>query len=245
MKTSVFTHLLRTALLWYEKAPVLISGIIWKESRILAITFREAFQPKVCWVATNGLWGRKSECQWPTQFLDTSIAIQHNDPEVKPDPEVKSHAVSLGAPIVSPATSLSDRLERFSSWYRLKKTVAWIFRFRNNLMAIKNKRKGGQLNINQKQLPFVTLDEMENAGKAILKNVQRAAFPEEFSRFESGNWECVKRNSPLFKLDPLVRDGLLRVGGRLTRAHISSDAKRQIIIPRLCLLYTSPSPRDA
>ena len=106
---------------------------------------------------------------------------------MKPDPEVKSHAVSLGAPIVSPATSLSDRFERFSSWYRLKKTVAWIFRFRNNLMAIKNKSKGGQLNINQKQLPFVTLDEMENAGKAILKNVQRAAFPEEFSRLESGN----------------------------------------------------------
>ena len=99
-------------------------------------------------------------------------------------------------------------------------------------MAIQNKRKGGQLNTNQKQLPFITLDEMENAEKAILKNVQRAAFPEEFSRLESGGRECVKRNSPLFKLDPLVRDGLLRVGGRLTRAHISSDAKHQIIIPK-------------
>ena len=177
------------------------------------------------------LW--KSECQWPTQSLDTSIVIQHNDPEVKPDVEVKSHAISLGAPIASPTASLSDRFEKFSSWYRLKKTVARIFRFRNNLlMAIQNKRKGGQLNTNQKQLPLITLDEMENAEKAILKNVQRAAFPEEFSRLESGNRECVKRNSPLFKLDPLVRDGLLRVGGRLTRAHISSDAKHQIIIPK-------------
>ena len=177
------------------------------------------------------LW--KSECQWPTQSLDTSIVIQHNDPEVKPDVEVKSYAISLGAPIASPTASLSDRFEKFSSWYRLKKTVARIFRFRNNLlMAIQNKRKGGQLNTNQKQLPFITLDEMENAEKAILKNVQRAAFPEEFSRLESGNRECVKRNSPLFKLDPLVRDGLLRVGGRLTRAHISSDAKHQIIIPK-------------
>ena len=56
------------------------------------------------------LW--KSECQWPTQSLDTSIAIQHNDPKVKPAPEVKSHAISLGAPIVSPTASLSDRFER-------------------------------------------------------------------------------------------------------------------------------------
>ena len=76
------------------------------------------------------LW--KSECQWPTQSLDTSNAIQHNDPEVKPDPKVNSHAISLGAPIVSPTVSLSDRFDRFSSWYRLKKTVARIFRFRNN-----------------------------------------------------------------------------------------------------------------
>ena len=142
------------------------------------------------------LW--KSECQWPTQSLDTSIAIQDNDPEVKPDPGVKSHAISLGAPIASSTASLSDRFERFSSWYRLKKTVAWIFRFRNNLlMAIKNKRKGGQLNTNQKQLPFITLDEMENAEKAISKNVQRAAVEDEFGRLESGNRECVKRNSPL------------------------------------------------
>ena len=141
------------------------------------------------------LW--KSECQWPTQSLDTSIVIQPNDPAVKPDPEVKSHATSLGAPIASPTASLSDL--RFSSWYRLKKTVAWIFRFRNNLlMAIQNKRKGGQLNTNQKQLPFITLDEMGNAEKAILKNFQRAASPEEFSRLESGNRECVGRNSPLF-----------------------------------------------
>ncbi|XP_068723781.1 uncharacterized protein [Montipora capricornis] len=99
-------------------------------------------------------------------------------------------------------------------------------------MAIQNKRKGGQLNTNQKQLPFITLDEMENAEKAILKNVQRAAFPEEFSRLKSGNDECVKRRSPLFKLDPVVRDGLLHVGGRLARACISSDAKHQIIMPK-------------
>ena len=78
-------------------------------------------------------------------------------------------------------------------------------------MAIKNKKKGGQLNTNQKQLLFITLDEMENAEKAILKSIQRVAFPEECSRLESRNGECVKRNSPLFKLDPLVRDGLLRV----------------------------------
>ena len=56
------------------------------------------------------------ECQWPTQSRDTSIAIQHEEPEVKPDPEVKSHAISLGAPIVSPAASLPDCFKRFSSW---------------------------------------------------------------------------------------------------------------------------------
>ncbi|KAK2561772.1 hypothetical protein P5673_015157 [Acropora cervicornis] len=47
-----------------------------------------------------------------------------------------------------------------------------------------------------------------------------------------GNGECVRHSSPLFKLNPLVRDGLLHVGGRLTHTPISSDAKHQIIIPK-------------
>ena len=99
-------------------------------------------------------------------------------------------------------------------------------------MVIKGKREGGPLNINQKQLPFITLDEMENAEKAILKNVQRAAIPEEFSWLESGNDERVKHSSPLIKLDPFVRDRLLRVGRRLARTCISLDAKHQIIMPK-------------
>ena len=91
------------------------------------------------------LW--KSECQWPAQFLDVSIAIQHNDPEVKPDPDVKSHAISLGAPIVSPAASLSNRFERFSRWYRLKKTVAWIFRSVSEIISLRqSKAKGKAVN---------------------------------------------------------------------------------------------------
>ena len=70
-------------------------------------------------------------------------------------------------------------------------------------------------------------------GKAVFKNVQQEAFPEEFDELSklSGS-RRVKHSSCLFKPDPILKDGLLRVGGRLSRARISCDAKHQKILPK-------------
>ena len=57
-----------------------------------------------------------------------------------------------------------------------------------------------------------------------MKNVQSQAFPEEFSRPDSGK-------GPLAKLKPFVSNGVLRVGGRLDRAHLHYDAKHPVILP--------------
>ena len=52
----------------------------------------------------------------------------------------------------------------------------------------------------------------------------------ELGKLRSG--KGVKRSSPLFRLDPILKDGLLCVGGRLARACIPPDAKHQIILPK-------------
>ena len=44
--------------------------------------------------------------------------------------------------------------------------------------------------------------------------------------------KSVKKSSPLLKLDPILVDGLLRVGGRLNRAPINPDAKNPVILPK-------------
>lgn len=136
--------------------------------------------------------------------------------------------------MVSPTKALSDCFQRFSSWYRLKKCFAWILRYRNNLLsAAKDRKGGGQPKIVKGKPSLITITEMENAEKAILKNVQQAAFSDELRVLRKSNGcRCVKRSSCLFKLDPFLEGGLLRVGGRLFRACIPWDAKHQIILPK-------------
>ena len=42
----------------------------------------------------------------------------------------------------------------------------------------------------------------------------------------------IKKSSPLSKLDPILQDGLLRVGGRLRHAVIPEHLKHPVILPK-------------
>nr|XP_058961489.1 uncharacterized protein LOC131788420 [Pocillopora verrucosa] len=77
---------------------------------------------------------------------------------------------------------------------------------------------------------LVTNAELEEAGKEIIKFEQNRTFAEELEAVKGG--KCVKGSSALARLDPILTDGLLRVGGRLSRATLSDDSKHQIIIPK-------------
>ena len=59
---------------------------------------------------------------------------------------------------------------------------------------------------------------------------QSRTFAEERRAIEKG--DCVKKSSVLAKLDPILVNGLLRVGGRLSRAPLHDDSKHQIIIAK-------------
>ena len=143
--------------------------------------------------------------------------ISEEDPEVKK--EVKVCVSSLN----KQSSSLSDYFQKCSSWLRLKKIVAWLLRYRENLL---NARKINKSNLEVSE--YITLEEMGRAETEILKHVQRKAFPKEFSHPE----KPVKKSSRLYKLNPLVVDGLLCVGGPLLRSSLHSESKNQIILPK-------------
>ena len=42
----------------------------------------------------------------------------------------------------------------------------------------------------------------------------------------------VPKSSRIYRLDPMLKDGLIRIGGRLSRAALSDDMKYPIILPR-------------
>ena len=61
----------------------------------------------------------------------------------------------------------------------------------------------------------LSVENLARAEKALLACVQQHHFPEELSALEKGK-TSVKKGSRLYKLDPILDDGVLRVGGRLT-----------------------------
>ena len=83
--------------------------------------------------------------------------------------------------------------------------------------------------------PPITVEEMKTAELEILKCVQQHHFPEEFhslTQSASNGMPHVKKNSCLRRLDPILINGLLRVGGRLDLASEPFDSKHQITLPK-------------
>ncbi|XP_068671120.1 uncharacterized protein [Montipora foliosa] len=153
---------------------------------------------------------------WPAQD-ELFGEIATNDPEMKV--EVRAGVSSLS----TPKSPLLQYTSRCSSWSLLVKVVAWLFRYRNNLLKASkgDKPRNGSFML-------ITVEEIQRAEGEILKHVQRQSFPEETANPK----KQVKKSSRLYKLDPIFVNGLLRMGGRLCNSTLSSESKNQIILPK-------------
>lgn len=179
------------------------------------------------------LW-RPSEV-WPKR-PDGLGEVLSNDPEVKKEVITCISVKDEGVRIVD------SIIEHFSSWARLKKFFAWMLRFRQNLLVAYRKRSNGNSANDHRQSTIkpITVTELKIAERELLKHVQETNFPEELASCrgaivpasKSTRGARVKKTSSIFTLDPVLIDGLLRVGGRLRRASIPEDAKHQVIIPK-------------
>ena len=156
------------------------------------------------------LW--EDESQWPV-LPQGSPDLLTDDQEVKK--EAKSCAVTTDS-----KNLLEEMFKRYSCWFRLKKAVAWLIRFSKWLRKGKPKLTTG-----------LTVDELQDAEKGIVRYVQRRNYPNEFAALESG--KEVSRKSSIFKLEPFKDDdGMLRVQGRLQSAPISDAARQPLILPK-------------
>lgn len=73
-------------------------------------------------------------------------------------------------------------------------------------------------------------EHVTRAKAVIIRSVQREAFSEELKCLDQG--KRIAKLSPLRKLDPWVDpNGLLKIGGRLSRSQWSQDESKPIIIP--------------
>lgn len=150
-------------------------------------------------------------------LTDSSQGQIHEVPFDLINPE---HDTELRPEVVSCATYLSKsmlgaaRFERFSSWSRLLKAIA-------RLLHIATSFKGA---------PESAEEQLQQAKTIIIRAVQSEVYADDIRHMEHG--ESVPKQSPLSKLNPIMdTHTILRVGGQLAKAHLTTDETHPILIP--------------
>ena len=182
-------------------------------------TLIELSQLKVWWEGPTFLSDDKSN--WPQ--LETVDKPDSYARELK-----RKHnniPLSSNATLINVEESVAEswRLypNRFSSWRRLTRVVAWVLRFINNCKQ-ENKLKQVELSI----------EEISDAENYIIKEMQRKEFKEEYSSLVKK--KELPTHSKLLGLCPkLDSEGVIRSDGRLTYAEfLPYDVRYPIILPR-------------
>lgn len=119
-------------------------------------------------------------------------------------------------------TFIDNLVHRYSNWYKLKRAVAWLIRFKKWIM---NRRTGLKLNEN------LSVEEIKLALLEIMKHIQKSVFSHEIDTLQ--RCQTLKKTSVLQKLEPSLDEcGVLCVVEHLENAPISKGFKHQIILPR-------------
>ena len=208
-------------------------------------------------IASRGATAREihSESKWfngPDFLWERELPDRIDVPsEVNPDdPEIKQSQCFTTKTEPVQFSSVIDRLQYFSDWYRAKRAVAVCLRFIDQLRQ-KLIKKPSQVEISQNKCPskfqHATVSELQRAETMIVKCVQMHHFSHdikclkfnEIIEVPSSRKELIARHkvlngkSQLHKLDPFLdQNGLLRVGGRLQNAELSDLVKHPVVLPR-------------
>ena len=204
----------------------------------------DAFLKDATWVS-GPRFLLQPENEWPVN-PENVHRLPADDPEVKKEATVNTVQAS------EEADAVTRMIHHFSSWIHLRKSVAWILRFKTWLLSLCQKRRQLNMALAQSALDMeqqrrslerdmetfkrkmlsscLSVEELEKSELEIIKFSQRRRFPEEFSMLEKG--KSVKGHSHIHTLCPLIKDGVLRLGGRLSRSSMPAEAKHPIILAK-------------
>lgn len=154
-------------------------------------------------------------------------------------PEVKRVAQAHTIQVQGPKDAVDQLMIHYSSWTKLKHAIAWFLRLKDLLKELKAKRKEPNSSSEEHRMSqfkkaykgtHLTCDDLIKAETEIVKHCQKQGFKEDLAMLK----ECqrVKKSSSLQKLNPVLQDGVIRVGGGFSRATMSDDSKQQAILPK-------------
>ncbi|XP_056631434.1 uncharacterized protein LOC130441674 [Diorhabda sublineata] len=155
-------------------------------------------------------WLQLPEDKWP---IDITNDINSNYSQ-----EIKVELQSKPARALAAIDSL-NLFNKYSKLTKLQRVVAYILRFRNNTLNMTEHKEYGPL----------TCQELENSLKTLIKISQIQTFCTEISDIRQTN--TVSKGSNLLQLNPFLdSEGILRVGGRLTKSNFNFEKKFPIIL---------------
>lgn len=169
-----------------------------------------------------------SQDQWP-KIPDPGM-LDIDDPEVKRTTYV--HVIQAQ----ESENAMDQWMNHYSSWTALKRAVAWFLKLKDLLIVLREKRKEpseeSRMTEYKKALKGknLTCDDLTKAETEIVKFCQKQGFKEEVTMLKEQ--QRVKKGSSLYKLNPVLQDGVMRVGGRLNHAAMPDDSKHPAILPK-------------
>ncbi|XP_065082920.1 uncharacterized protein LOC135705238 [Ochlerotatus camptorhynchus] len=149
-------------------------------------------------------WLRRDRSTWPAG---------------SPEEDFEQSLLEERSAVAIPAQSKphSDIFSIHSSLSTLIRKVAWIRRFIHNCHHREERRNR-----------YLSHAELQETMLSLIRLSQRESFLEEISALQSGNQ--VKPSSSINRLTPIFVDGVLYVGGRLSKAPIPASRKHPAIL---------------
>ena len=125
---------------------------------------------------------------------------------------------------INDEVSFEDRWSRFESWTGILRAVAWTIRFSQYMLVMAGRR----LNLSLK-IGMLSIEELQEAELQFLKLLQMHHFKDEYAALiDPSRRNGVKKVSPLYRLRPFLKDGLIYVQGRMPEG---VEGKHPIAIP--------------
>lgn len=141
--------------------------------------------------------------EWPVHKFDPT----NLETEI---PEVKVSVLATTANKLEIIPIFYELASKVSSWSKLLRIIVYVLRF-------------------MKKLPRkFSVAHLDIAEDYIVKDLQTVHFADEIKCFEAGN----KLPPAFLKLNAFVKEGLIRVGGRLVHSELDYDSRHPILLPR-------------
>ncbi|XP_068214774.1 uncharacterized protein [Palaemon carinicauda] len=164
------------------------------------------------------------ECFWPTEPAQMSDGVEGLEVkcEIGPTGTRGYQIISYRIGLDIRQTGLYKIIHHYSGWMKLLRALGWLLLFARYIIY-KHRQLLSGLDVN------LSTEVISLAETVVVQVTQRVDYEIEIVSLEKGG--TIRVSSSLRRFKPILRNGLLCIGGRLSLANISLTERYPIILP--------------